>query len=151
MGRRGPAPKPTILRVLEGNPSHRPLPRNEPRPRALAPKCPTTLDATARAYWASVAPELERLGLLTIVDGGALTLLSQAYSEWFAADQVIQELGLTVETKMGMFARPEVRIRDTAAKRFKALAAEFGLTPSSRSRINAGTAQAPDENDGILS
>lgn len=98
-----------------------------------------------------MAPELERLGLLTIVDGGALTLLSQAYSEWFAADQVIQELGLTVETKMGMFARPEVRIRDTAAKRFKALAAEFGLTPSSRSRINAGTAQAPDENDGILS
>jgi P27 family predicted phage terminase small subunit len=95
--------------------------------------------------------ELERIpGLLTVVDGGALSLLCQAYSEWQQADAAIQEHGLTVENKQGMFARPEVRIRDTAAKRYRAMASEFGLTPSSRSRINVGQGQdGPD--DGILS
>ena len=29
---RGPPPKPTYLRILEGNPSKRPLNRNEPQP-----------------------------------------------------------------------------------------------------------------------
>lgn len=152
MGARGPAPKPTVLKLLQGNPGHQKLSRREPKPRLLTPKAPTHLDPRAKAYWDELVPELERIpGLLTAVDGAALTLLSQAWAESQQADLIIQELGLTVETKMGTLARPEVRIRDTASKRFRALAAEFGLTPSSRSRINAGTAQAPDENDGILS
>ncbi len=37
MGQRGPAPKPTALRILEGNPGKRPLNASEPRPRAGRP------------------------------------------------------------------------------------------------------------------
>jgi hypothetical protein len=32
MGRRGPPPQPTKLRLLSGNPGKRPLPRAEPQP-----------------------------------------------------------------------------------------------------------------------
>ncbi len=152
MGRRGPAPKPTILKVLQGNPGHQKLNRREPRPRQITPKPPIHLDARARDYWDALVPELERIpGLLTAVDGTALAAYCQACSEWEQADLAVQEHGLTTDTGHGIFARPEVRIRDTAAKRMKAFAAEFGLTPSSRSRINAGHAQDPDESDGILS
>lgn len=146
----GRSPKPTLLRVLEGNPQHRPLPKNEPKPMPKAPAAPASLDARARAYWAELAPELERLGLLTSADGNAFGVYCQACSEWEAADLAIQRHGLTVETKMGTFARPEVRIRDTAAKRMRAFSAEFGLTPSARSRISVNPVGA-DADDDILS
>jgi len=51
MGLRGPAPKPTSLVVLEGNRGKRSLNGNEPRPRAVKPKCPAYLDDYAVAEW----------------------------------------------------------------------------------------------------
>ena len=72
MGARGPAPKPTALKVLDGNPRHRPINRSEPRPRPVAPKCPSWLDAEAKREWRRIAPALERIGLLTEIDGTAL-------------------------------------------------------------------------------
>src|SRR5690349_1761687 len=70
MGERGPARKPTALRVLEGDQSHRPPNRREPKPkiRADTPRAPEHLEAVARATWNRLAPELHRLGLLTDVD-----------------------------------------------------------------------------------
>ena len=39
----GRPPKPTYLKVLEGNPGKRPLNENEPKPKPSAPKCPAWL------------------------------------------------------------------------------------------------------------
>src|SRR5688572_9415358 len=50
MGKRGPAPRPTHLRVLDGNPSKRPLNGDEPMPDG-APTCPTILDKEAKQEW----------------------------------------------------------------------------------------------------
>ena len=33
----GPKPKPTRLKVLQGNPGHQKLPKNEPKPRPIRP------------------------------------------------------------------------------------------------------------------
>lgn len=68
----GPPRKPTRLRILEGNPSKRPLPNNEPQPDPTMPECPDWLMADAKEEWHRVAPELHRIGLLTIVDQTAL-------------------------------------------------------------------------------
>src|SRR5205807_7459629 len=80
VGRRGPQPKPTALRILEGNPSHRPLPANEPQPRVGPPACPAWLYPQAKRHsqlivkeWALAAPRL-----LTRVDGGVLAGYCQA-------------------------------------------------------------------------
>ena len=51
MGRRGPPPKPTHIRLLEGNPSKRPINRREPQPEKGAPPCPRWLTAEARVAW----------------------------------------------------------------------------------------------------
>lgn len=72
MGKRGPSPKPTPIRVLEGNPSRRPINENEPKPTDGTPPMPPHLDRRARVVWRQIAPELSRLGLLTVVDGEAL-------------------------------------------------------------------------------
>ena len=42
MGARGPAPEPTALKILAGNPGKRKLPENEPQPQGT-PICPAWL------------------------------------------------------------------------------------------------------------
>lgn len=150
MGARGPAPKPTHLKVLEGNPGKRPLNKNEPKPKPVAPKCPTWLDKEAKREWKRVAPELEKLGLLTIVDGTALAAYCQAYSRWAAAEKVLTTEGMTYETETGYIRqRPEVGIVQKYLNLIRGFCAEFGLTPSARSRMTL-PGENEDEDDGIL-
>ncbi|KAF1084849.1 Phage terminase, small subunit [Sporotomaculum syntrophicum] len=150
MGARGPAPKPTHLKVLEGNPGRRPLNKNEPKPKPVAPKCPAWLDKEAKHEWKRVAPELEKLGLLTIVDGTALAAYCQAYSRWVAAEKVLTTEGMTYETETGYIRqRPEVGIVQKYLNLIKLYCAEFGLTPSARSRMTL-PGEDKDDDDGIL-
>lgn len=48
MAIRGRKPKPTALKVLEGNPGHRPLNKKEPLPKGRLPRCPDWLEDDAR-------------------------------------------------------------------------------------------------------
>ena len=77
----GPKPKPTALKIAQGNPGHRPLPKNEPRPRVAAPSMPDFLDAGGRAEWRRVVPILLEMGLLTKMDramhGGMATVVGR--------------------------------------------------------------------------
>ena len=63
--RSGPPPKPTALKLVEGNPGRRPLNENEPKPPLATLKPPTWLDADGRKVWRQLAPGYHALGLLT--------------------------------------------------------------------------------------
>lgn len=145
MGKRGPAPKPSRLRVLQGNPGKRPLNENEPKPKLVAPKRPPWITGEARKEWERVAPELEKLGLLTVVDGASLAAYCVAYGRMVTAERAIKEhfkkhkkLTYTYVNKAGAeneITIPEIAIARDAAKQVKDFAAQFGLTPSARSRF----------------
>ncbi|MCC7369681.1 MAG: phage terminase small subunit P27 family [Chloroflexi bacterium] len=150
MAGRGPAPKPTKLKVLAGNPGHEKLNRTEPKPRPVAPKCPTWLDLEAKREWRRVAPELERLGLLTVVDMAALAGYCQSYSTWRTASRALAEHGLTYEAANGNIRqRPEATIANKALAEVRQFCQEFGLTPSARSRMSLpeGFGAADDGDD----
>src|SRR6516164_1996898 len=77
---RGPPLKPTYLRILEGNPSKRPLNRNEPQPppvETLDP--PDYLGGHAATEWCRIVPGLSAIRLLTIADIPALAAYCVAY------------------------------------------------------------------------
>ncbi len=136
MGERGPAPKPTRLKVLDGNPGKRALPKNEPQPLAGA-ECPEWLSEIAKAEWLRVAPELERIGLLTQIDSTALAAYCAAYARWQMAEEALARHGLTFVTEGGYSAqRPEVSIANKAMAEIRAFCKEFGMTPSSRGRMS---------------
>ena len=127
---------PTALKILRGNPGKRPLAHDEPKPRPVAPECPAWLLAEAKREWRRVAPELERLGLLTMVDGAAFAGYCQAYGRWVQAERALKKHGLTTETSTGYLApRPEVVISRQSLQLVKAFCSEFGLTPSARGRM----------------
>ena len=62
---RGRKPKPTALKLLEGNPGKRRINGSEPKPPASRPTCPAHLSPSAKAEWKRLAEALNRIGLLT--------------------------------------------------------------------------------------
>lgn len=137
MARPGPAPKPVELKVLEGNPGKRALPASSPKPQPVAPVCPRGLPSRARRFWKEHAPKLEWLGILTEVDGAAFAMLATHWAIAFEAARAIREEGLTAADENGATRKhPLLQVlRDNSAA-FRMYAAEFGLTPSARGRLD---------------
>jgi P27 family predicted phage terminase small subunit len=143
----GRRPKSTTEKRLHGNPGRRPLPKNELEPERGIPEPPEWLSDVALEHWRTLAPELDAAGVLTVADGHALAMLCEAHAEWRSASEAIEQKGevytkVTAAGKSTPVARPEVAMRSDAWSRMKSMLAEFGLTPSSRSRVSA-TPQAP--------
>lgn len=141
MGKRGPAGKPTALKEMAGNPGKRAMNRREPRPRVMLPAAPRHLNDEARREWRRMGRELLALGVLTSVDRAALAAYCVAYSRWVEAEGQVTKLGTIVKTAAGnLIQNPYLAVANRAMEQMCRLAGEFGMTPSSRSRVQA---QAP--------
>src|SRR5574340_1643069 len=136
MGARGPSPKPTKIKILEGNPGKRPINQREPQPSTERPTCPHWLDLEAKREWRRIVPELDAMGILGKIDRAALAGYCQNWSEWRTAVEYLRANGRTYTTASGQVKhRPEVLDANKAQAKMKAFLTEFGLTPASRSRI----------------
>jgi len=134
---RGRKPKPTALKTLEGNPGKRRINDREPEAPHAVPDCPEHLDDVARAEWFRTAKVLMDMGLLTLADRAALAAYCVAYSRWVHAEQQVKKYGTVVKspTKGFPMKSPYLTVADQAMESMRKLMVEFGLTPSSRSRI----------------
>ena len=147
---RGRKPKPTLLKTLEGNPGKRPLNDREPVPPDGIPDCPDFLTDEARAEWFRTAKVLKEMQLLTLADRAALAAYCTAYGRWVEAEKQVQKYGTIVKSPNKGFPMksPYLTVADQALESMRKLMVEFGLTPSSRSRIKVpGNRDATDEFD----
>ena len=108
-----------------------------------------------------MCPELHKLGLLTKVDRASLAGYCAAYSRWVRAESVVTELGFTYEYEVygrqgqvidhKIEVRPEVKIAQDSLKQVRMFCAEFGLTPSSRGKMQVpGAPPGEDEMEQLL-
>jgi P27 family predicted phage terminase small subunit len=150
---RGRKPRPTHVKLVTGNPGKRPLNRAEPRPAGGLPQPPAELTDDAKTEWRRVARALHQAGLLATLDRAALAAYCQAYARWRAAEKALADMaardpltsGLLIKTSNGnAIQNPLVGIANKAAAAMVRYAAEFGMTPSARSRIAA----APSDGAG---
>ena len=133
----GTKPKPTELKRLAGNPGRRPLNDSEPKIASGMPTCPAYLDRVARREFNRLLKAFGNTRLLTIADRGALAMMCQMYSRWIVAEQSIAENGLTVTTSFGnIIQNPAIGIANRCCELYMRAAVEFGMTPSSRSRLS---------------
>lgn len=97
---------------------------------------------------------MEAIGILTEVDMAAFAGYCQAYARWKEAEEFITQHGTIVKTPSGYWQQvPQVSIAQTYLKIMNRFAEQFGLTPSSRSRIIASDcspADAADEMENLL-
>jgi P27 family predicted phage terminase small subunit len=135
MGQRGPAPKPTSLKILSGS---RPRNSHEPRPGLLAelPPAPDWLDDVAVYRWNEDGPLLISLGLLTPLDLVSFAAYCQATADLVAAKIQISEEGATTVTDKGnVIQHPAVGMRNRAYEIMRKFASDFGMSPSSRASL----------------
>src|SRR3954453_11760521 len=136
MGLRGPAPKPTAIKRLEGNPGKRKLNEVQPTPTLGAPECPDHLDDVARKEWDRLTSILVAMKVLTEADYIALANLCQAYSTLVNAQKQMNKTGILYKSKSGYIQQsPLLGIIHTQTTIVNNLLREFGLTPSSRTRV----------------
>ena len=143
--KRGPKPKPTNIKKLEGMRADR-INENEPEPGPSKVTCPRFLSKEAKAEWRRIAPELTRLGLLTPLDRAAFAAYCQSYAHWVKAETLLNKGILVKGAKGQIVASPLFWISTSASKMMLKFAVEFGLTPSSRSRL---VGAAPGERDPL--
>ena len=135
---KGRPPKPSAEKILSGNPGKRPLSADEPTPPPSDMVSPAYLDSDARAKWIEMAAELRALGLLTRVDEDALSFYCAQFSRWKKAEAIVQLKGEVITTEAGnLIQNPYLSIANRALKEMGRIGAEFGLTPSSRTRLHA--------------
>jgi len=136
MATRGTKPKPTAIKILEGNPGKRKLNKNEPQPTVKAPQCPDWLEPEAKAEWERRSKQLLVLGILTEVDEIAFAGYCQAYARWREAEEFISKHGSIVKTPSGYWQQvPQVAISNKSLLVVIRFCEQFGMTPSSRSRL----------------
>jgi len=134
----GRKPVPTALKVLRGNPGKGALPRDEPRMTSGVPAAPAWLSVVAKREYRRVGRLLLTAGVMTIADGPALAMLATSWATWVEAETAAIEHGLIVKGRDGAPAvNPYRKIANEAYDRTRQLLVEFGMTPSSRTRVKA--------------
>ena len=129
--------KPLRLHALEGTGRPSRQNGNYPRPRPTAPSCPTWLAPEARREWRRVARELEKLGLLTLMDRAAFSCYCQSWADFRAYSEIIAKEGSVIEGHRGVQRKhPLLPALHQAMDAVRVWAQEFGMTPLSRTRLS---------------
>lgn len=133
---------PTQLKLLRGNPGKRPLPKDEPEPAAGA-EMPDWLSKEAAAHWPVVARQLEQARVLSQLDGAALGLYCEAFARWRNASDLVAIHGMVTNAGTGrLIQSPYLTIAIQASEQMTKMLVEFGMTPSSRTRVKTTSKDA---------
>jgi P27 family predicted phage terminase small subunit len=157
MGKRGPAPEPSILKYIRGNPSKDLLPSDEPTP-ALMPQDfppPKTLDGKSIEVWKEAVQTLARMRVLTEADVPTLTrycietvLYLACYEKVKVAGEEYTHWEPDPNRADGKLRIKYTQVAPWATQMHRHHAAmlrieqEFGMTPSSRSQVSTTNGNA---------
>lgn len=100
------------------------------------PYAPRNLDEVAQRKWRRLAPLLMQARVLTEADLLALELLCHAYGRWIEARKKVTEQSAVLTGDKGQYQNPWVFQENKAHEQILKLCSEFGMTPSSRTRVN---------------
>ncbi len=126
---------------------------DEPQPSKGSQKPPNWMNRQAKRAWEEIAPELNKLGLLTVLDRQSLARYCCAHARWMRAEQWLDENSDTYPLRddkgrikyVAQF--PQVSISKNFANLANALGQDFGLSPSARVRLHAGPRDDGDKKD----
>lgn len=135
MAKRGTKPTPTAIKKARGD--KRGINPNEPMPEPSIPTCPPHLNDYAIEEWNRLAPSLCKLRVLTAWDRGALAAYCDSFGRWREySEKRDASGGVVVQAPSGYPVKsPFASAAEKAYDQMLKAAAEFGLTPSSRSRV----------------
>ena len=150
---KGRKPTPTSLKIIRGNPGKRSLSKDEPTPEAACPAPPAILSPVAKKHWKIVSKQLFDANVLTVLDTDALMIYCEAFARWAEAGEAIRKEGVIITQKSHngeteyLKQNPWLIIQQKSFDQMKAMLVEFGMTPSSRTRVRT-VDKKPSDDDG---
>lgn len=140
MGRRGPAPLPTALKVLRGETRPQRLNPNAPKPVQKLPIPPDDMDGRARDVWDRQIESMGATGVLTVVDGDALRAYCEAVSRYEVAARLLAQSGPLVKgARSGELVKnPLHQVARDNAMLIRLFARDLGFIPSGREGLHPG-------------
>lgn len=151
MGKRGPAPEPSVISMLKGNPSKKAVNADEPTPDLVPENLPPppVLDGKAVEVWHDMVARLSKMRVLTEADVPVLTrycieavLYLAAYEKVKVAGEEYTHWEPDPNRQDGRLRIKYTQVAPWATQMHRHHAAmlrieqEFGMTPSSRSQVS---------------
>lgn len=138
MAVRGARPLPTKLKLMHGTLRRGRSNAHEPALDVEIPRCPVHLSDEAKREWKRTSRELAACGLLTRIDRAALALYCESWGRWVEAEQALRTYGVMIKSPSGFpMQSPYLAIANKAMEQMRMLLVEFGMSPSSRTRVHA--------------
>ena len=112
----GRPPKPTVLKVLAGNPGKRRMNAQEPNAGDIDTEAPAGLSDAAKGHWERLAPMLAKSGVLKQSDRDLLFCYCESYATWLEG------------VRAG-------KLNVSLLGQLRQMLGEMGMTPAARTRI----------------
>ena len=136
---------PTRVKKVKGTLENRRLNPNEPQPTISKPEAPDFLDHVALKEWNRVVDLLFDLGIMSDLDVAVLAAYCNSYSKVIHAQEQLNKManesnpgGMLHRSATGSIVQnPLMGIVNVSSRDMCRYAAELGITPASRPKVNS--------------
>lgn len=146
MGRRGPQPAPTPLKLLHGVAKSR-INFDEPQAPIGIPPRPTDMSPECASVWDHLVGYLDGMQIVSPMDEAALRVFCEAVANHRRATRIIDRAGVLINGDRGIVRNPAIMVQNIAAQQIRSFGQEFGLTPAARSQIVTGNYDSRSESN----
>ncbi len=88
---------------------------------------------------------------LSRIDRAALAAYCQAWGRWVEAEEALRKYGVMIKSPSGFpMQSPYLAIANKAMEQMRAMLTEFGMSPSSRTRVHADPNLTMDPTDAYF-
>jgi P27 family predicted phage terminase small subunit len=150
VGRRGPAPTPTGVKLRNGETRPSRVNRLEPLPRHAAPAMPRGLDDVARKVWRRVVREMGGSDVILAADADVLRCYVEAVSRYARAAQMYAASTPLVRRGGELVKNPLHQVVRENADAVRLFARELGLSPSARAGLRVEPSAVSADIEDVL-
>ena len=102
------------------------------------PRTPQNLSPMAKKHFPVIAKQLAAAKVMTKQDTDALMIYCEAFAKWHLANEELKTCEWITLTENGYpMQSPWLAISNKAFEQMKGMLSEFGMTPSSRTKVTA--------------
>jgi len=144
VGRRGPPPTPTALKLLRGETRPSRINRHEPQPVGELGPMPPDISPEAQAVWRHVVGTLGHTGVLRAADSDIVRIYCQTVARYDKTSRLLDASGPLITGARGreLVKNPLHQVVRDDAMLVRSLAGELGLTPAARVGLHDANGRA---------
>ena len=150
MGRRGPAPTPTGVKLRQGETRPSRVNRMEPLPRHAAPAMPRGMEPEARKTWRRVVREMRGTDVILAADADVLRCYCEAVAAYVRSATMLAGSTVLVRRDGELAKNPLHQVVRDNRDAVRLFARELGLSPSARASLRVEPSAASGDIEDVL-